>query len=115
MSEIRLAIIGAGIIADAHLAAAAASKRVKIVAVVEPVQERRQALAQRAGATPFADLNALLQDKNARATVDAVLICTPPSIRRELVEAALKAGLPVMVEKPLAHCVAAKRPLLLAW
>lgn len=105
MSEIGLAIIGAGIIADAHLAAAAASQRVKIVAVVEPVQERRHLLALRAGAQPFADLDALLQDHDARAAVDAVLICTPPSIRRELVEAALNAGLPVMVEKPLAHCV----------
>lgn len=112
MSEIRLAIIGAGIIADAHLAAAAASQRVKIVAVVEPVQERREALARRAGAAPFADLNTLLQDKTARAGVDAAVICTPPSIRKELVEAALKAGLPVLVEKPLAHCVSDAQELV---
>ena len=73
--------------------------------MVEPVPERRQALAQRAGAGAYPDLNALLQDKHAMSAVDAVLICTPPSIRKALVEAALGAGLPVMVEKPLAHRV----------
>lgn len=112
MSKIGIAIIGAGIIADAHVAAAAASQRVKIVAVVEPMQERRQAVAQRAGASAYADLSALLQDKNVLASVDAVLICTPPSIRKELVEAALKADLPVMVEKPLAHCVSDAQALV---
>lgn len=105
MGEISIAIIGAGIIAESHVSAALASGRVKVVAVVEPVQDRRLALAQRAGAVPFADFHALLKDPDTRAGVDAAVICTPPSIRRELVEAALSAGLPVLVEKPLAHCV----------
>lgn len=112
MSEIRIAIIGAGIIAGAHVAAAKASGRVKITAVVEPEAERRHALAKNLRAAPFADLNELLRDDKACADVDALLICTPPSIRKGLVEMALSAGLPVMVEKPLAHCVADAQDLV---
>jgi len=105
MSKKRLAIIGAGIIAEAHVAAAAESSRVAIAAVVDPVTDRSHALAQRVGAKPFASVDRLLADDKARASLDAVLICTPPSVRQEPAEAALRAGLPVMVEKPLANSV----------
>lgn len=84
----------------------------KVVAVVEPVEERRLDLAKRADATPFANLHELLEDGETRAKVGAVVICTPPSIRKELVDAALKANLPVMVEKPLAHCVSDAQALV---
>ena len=105
MSKLSLAIIGSGIIAGAHLAAAEASDRLTIRAVVDPVAERRDDLAKRAGAKPFASLDELLADAAVRATVDAVVICTPPFVREALVASALQAGLPVLVEKPLANSV----------
>ena len=105
MSEIRLAIIGAGIIAGAHLSAAEQSKRVTVTAVVDPCLDRAEALAKRAHAPCFASLDELLADGKTRAMLDAVVICTPPSVRLGPVQTALAAGIPVLVEKPLAHCV----------
>ncbi len=105
MSKIRIAIIGGGIIAGAHLAAIKASELLTVTAIVEPLAERGQALAKQSGAAYFGDFSQLLSDDQARAQVDAVLICTPPSVRIGLVEAALAANIPVLVEKPLAHKV----------
>ena len=105
MSEISIAIIGAGIIADAHLAAIKASPGLAVAAIVEPRADRRQAMAEKAGVPAFSDLDQLLNDEPARSRVEAVVICTPPSVRIGLVQAALAAGLPVLVEKPLAHKV----------
>ncbi len=103
MSDIRIAIIGAGIIADAHLAAIKASPQLAVTAIVEPNADRRQAMAEKSGAPAFSDLDQLLDDKKTRSQVDAVVICTPPSVRIALIEAALAAGLAVLAEKPLAH------------
>lgn len=105
MVKNRLAIIGSGIIAGAHVAAALESKRLSVTAVVDPEADRREKLAELAGASAFASLGDLLSDDEARSEVDAVVICTPPSIRIELVEMALSSQLPVLVEKPLAHTV----------
>lgn len=105
MSEFGIAIIGAGIIADSHAAAILSSSGLSVAAVIEPVLERREALAKKTGAPGFGDLEHLLSDTEARAKIDAVVVCTPPSVRIPLVEAALSAGIPVLVEKPLAHQV----------
>jgi len=105
MAKKKLAIIGSGIIAGAHAAAAKTSSRVDVTAVVDPIQDRRDQLAEQTGAAAFASLDDLLKDTQAGPQVDAVVVCTPPSIRLELIEAALSAGLPVLVEKPLAHTV----------
>lgn len=105
MVKKRLAIIGSGIIAEAHVAAALESERLTVTAVADPLAERREKLAKLAGASAFSSLDDLLSNDKARAEVDAAVICTPPSIRIDLVEAALSQKLPVLIEKPLAHTV----------
>jgi D-galactose 1-dehydrogenase len=90
---IRIAIVGYGKIArDQHVPAIAADPSFVLAAVVSPrspadagvpvFQSTEQMLAAMAGG------------------LDAVAICTPPTVRLAVADAAFKAGLDVLLEKP---------------
>ena len=99
MSELRLGIVGAGLItARSHLPAALACPAVRVTALVDPVIERAQQLVAgaRAEITVADRLDAVLGD------VDAVLIATPNHTHADLAVAALQAGVHTLIEKPLA-------------
>lgn len=108
-----VAIIGAGGISGAHSGAiTAAGSRVVLSAVVDPHADNRHKLAERHGAQSFDSLKQFLAAHKARrVAADAVIICTPPSARVDIVGACLKAGLHVLSEKPLAHNAADARKL----
>lgn len=90
-APIRVALVGLGKIArDQHLPALAADPGFHLVATVDPC-------GADAGVPHFAGLEALLEGGLA---IDAVAVCTPPQIRYRLADAALAAGLHVLLEKP---------------
>lgn len=109
----QIGIVGAGGISNAHIGAAKASNgRVQVVAVVDPVAEQRDRVAADTGAAAFASLADLIKAiKAGSVSVHGLVICTPPSIRVKLVEAALKAKIPVLMEKPIAHSLADAKKL----
>ncbi|MFZ4575522.1 MAG: Gfo/Idh/MocA family protein [Phycisphaerales bacterium] len=108
----RLAVIGAGGISGAHSGAAKASEgRVQIVAVADPATESRNKLASAWDAHAFDSAEALLKAASAGLQVDGVVVCTPPSARLKIVADCLKAKLPVLSEKPLAHTLADAKKL----
>ncbi len=98
--RVRVGIIGTGSIADAHLYAyQKAEGRAKIAAVVDVQQDRAARAAERFGVPEImTDYRTLL----ARDDIDAVSICTPPSLHVEMSVAALAAGKHVLCEKPVA-------------
>jgi D-galactose 1-dehydrogenase len=90
---IRIAIVGYGKIAkDQHVPAIAADPRFVLAAVVSP-----RAPAD-AGVPLFPSIEAML-DAMA-GDLDAVAICTPPTVRLTVARAAFAAGLDVLLEKP---------------
>jgi myo-inositol 2-dehydrogenase/D-chiro-inositol 1-dehydrogenase len=93
---INIALIGAGGIAHRHAEGLASIDDVCVAAVVDVVPERAAHLAARCGATAYESLAACLPG------VDLVYVLTPPSSHRELAVEALRAGVPVLVEKPIA-------------
>jgi len=108
----RLAIIGAGGIANAHSAAVKASGgRLSIVAVADVDAANRQKLAESAGAQAFPGVKELLKAIKAGFGVDGAVVCTPPFARVDIVTALLKAGIPVLSEKPIAHTAADAKKL----
>lgn len=108
----RLAIIGAGGIAGAHAGAVKASgDRLTITAVVDLNAESAQKLAGDFGARSYASAAELFKANKAERFIDGVVICTPPSARIPIVELALKHGVPVLSEKPLAHTFADAKKL----
>ncbi|KXU92990.1 hypothetical protein CR51_29980 [Caballeronia megalochromosomata] len=98
MRKIRIAIVGAGLAATPHaLALNELREEVEVVAVVGRSPER---LAQFAGTYGFpvgTSFDAILKD----ATIDAILVLTPPNTHLELVEQAASAHKHVLLEKPL--------------
>jgi predicted dehydrogenase len=98
-APIGVGIIGAGGISHSHARAYQRLPDVKIVAVADIVGERARAAADQWGA-PHAFDN--VADLLALPEVEAVSVCTFNQAHRAPVIAALEAGKPVLVEKPLA-------------
>jgi D-galactose 1-dehydrogenase len=105
MNPLRIAIVGYGKIArDRHVPAIAATEGVVLSAIVDPNTSL-------SGVPHAAALDELLRNG---PPVDAVALCTPPQLRRDLAAMALAAGRHVMLEKPPGATVGEIRPLLTA-
>ncbi len=94
----RIALIGSGFIAGVHLQVLRAVPHVQVVALCDPQRERAERLAKKHGvAAAFGSLDELL----AAGVADAVHVLVPPKLHAEVAAACLRAGLHVLVEKPL--------------
>lgn len=105
MNTVRLGVIGLGNIGQLHAACLAAGQvaRAELVAVSDPVPARRE---KHSALKTFSDGEELIRSDVA----DAVIIATPHFQHTTLGMAALRAGLHVMVEKPIsAHKADAER------
>lgn len=106
MKSVRVAVVGAGHLGNYHAQKMAADARVELVAVVDPVEEKRTAIATRAGTRGVASLADVL------GTVDAVVIAAPTSLHSSLALEAIEAGCHVLVEKPITATVDEARRLV---
>ncbi|MGC8476480.1 MAG: NAD-dependent epimerase/dehydratase family protein [Acetobacteraceae bacterium] len=104
----RVALVGAGFIARAHAVALRRTEGVRIAAVIDPAAAAGQALARAEGATHFAALEAAL----AAGGFDRAHVLVPPDRHAAIAETLLRAGKPVLVEKPLAADSAAAAALV---
>lgn len=90
---IRIAIIGYGKIArDQHVPSIAADARFELAAIVSPRAPADE------GVPVFQSHEALLE--KMAGELDAVAICTPPTVRLAVARAAFQAGVDVLLEKP---------------
>lgn len=98
------AILGVGSIAlQAHVPAFQADEflreRVRLVAVVEPVEARHAAIRE---ALPDVRIYRDAADLFRSERLDFVDICAPPHVHRDLIQQAVRHGCHVLCEKPLA-------------
>ena len=111
MERVRVAVIGAGFIANYHLAALATVPLADVCAIASRSAGKAQALARRWGvALATVDVDRVLE----RADVDAVIITTPDDTHEELAIRAFKAGKAVLLQKPMATNSAACRRMIAA-
>jgi len=95
---LQVGFVGAGGVARRHVEVLNGFDDVAVVAVADPVREAAEELAAVAGgADVFADVDALL----GGAAVEALYVCVPPFAHGPPEQAALAAGIPFFVEKPL--------------
>jgi len=102
MNKFRLGIIGTGLITrDSHLPAALGLPEVEVTALIDPVMERAQQLAQTYGFSPkiAADIKDVLD------IVDGVIIATPNATHCPIALVCIDAGIHVLIEKPLANTI----------
>ena len=109
MSKTRVAVIGAGGIAGAHLRAyASQAERCQIVGVADIDEKVARSRTEEHGGQAFADGVTMLE----QLLPDAVSICTPPKFRIPFVEAAAKHGIAVLCEKPPARTLAETQAII---
>ncbi|MEK9606953.1 MAG: Gfo/Idh/MocA family oxidoreductase, partial [Gammaproteobacteria bacterium] len=103
----RLAIVGFGLIGQRHAEAIKAAPRVELMAIVEP-----EGSASRDAVDPsvavFADVTQMLED----AKPDGVIIASPTTLHISHARQCVKAGVPVLIEKPISDDLAAAQGLI---
>src|SRR5258708_7242498 len=99
-AELRAAVIGAGRLGTLHARKYSAIANIKLAHIVDIDTERAGALANEVGATPLADYRKLV------GKVDLVTIASPGVTHHEVASAMLKAGIDVLLEKPMAETLA---------
>lgn len=97
MKKVRLGVIGIGTMGRFHLSKLGELKDVELTAVCDLEPERARLAAATYPCTAYEDHRKLLQDK----VCDAVLIVTPHYAHTTIGIDALRAGLHVLVEKPI--------------
>ena len=98
MERIRTALVGCGKVGQIHAQALAAVPESEFVAVCDVDLPRATAFATRFAVKPFSDVAKMLSE----CGVQALLIATPHPLHAEPAIEAARAGVHVLVEKPLA-------------
>ncbi|MDO9145183.1 Gfo/Idh/MocA family protein [Rhodoferax sp.] len=107
MTPTRIAIAGAGTIGQVHMAVAQRSPSCTLSAIVDP-SPAAVAVARAANVPLFASLEDLL----AADRPDGVLLATPNHLHVPQALLCMEAGLPILLEKPMATTVAQGEQLL---
>jgi UDP-N-acetylglucosamine 3-dehydrogenase len=98
---INFAVIGVGNIGQHHARVASQSFRYNLVGVVDPDRMRAQVVADQLGTNAFVSIDELM----AHQELDAVSICVPTSLHKDIALDCIAKGLHVLVEKPIASTV----------
>lgn len=106
MSRLKMGVVGVGALGRHHARILSEMEGVELVAVADAHAERGRDIAAKHGARWVADYRQLLPD------VDAVSVVVPTVAHLAVAADFLRARIPVLVEKPLAHNVDAGRALV---
>ena len=101
MEKVRVALIGCGGRQNVHIGGFAELDNVEVVAVADPIEERRLAAAQKTGAQRVYKNHAELLDHESRDTLDAVCIAVEPTAHTDIEERVIDKNLPFLIEKPM--------------
>lgn len=103
----RIALVGGGIIGRMHVAAMANAPELALSALIDPMRSAAD-LAGQYGVPWYPDLETAL----AAARPDGVLVASPNETHLPLARLCLKAGIPVLLEKPPANSIDEARELV---
>jgi len=102
MEKIKTAIIGCGKVGHLHAKALQTAPESMFVAVCSRNKERRDLFARQYGVQAFENVEEMMAD----AGIQSLHVCTPHPAHAESAVKALRAGVHVLVEKPLASNLA---------
>ena len=101
MKKVRIAVAGAGMIGLRHIDEIGNSQGAELACIIDPSRQVVE-VAQRAGVSLYESLAACF----AQETPDGVILATPNSMHAGQGLECIAAGVPVLVEKPIAHTLA---------
>ena len=101
MEKLRIGLIGCGGRSGAHQSSFEKMDNVRIVAVADPIEERRLKAANRFSCTRIYKNHTELYDNESADTLDAVVICIEPTAHTDTETRAIELGIPFLVEKPM--------------
>ena len=111
MGQLRIGIIGAGVMGADHARILAAGiAGAELSGVQDADGARAGSVAASCGGRVFDSAQALIGDP----AIDAVMVCAPDAVHAPLALACIAAGKPVLVEKPLAASLEAARGIIAA-
>jgi predicted dehydrogenase len=99
-SRLRVAVVGVGYLGKHHARILSSMPGVELAAVVDTNMKHATEVAAEYGTRP------MLEVRELGGRVDAVTIAVPTDIHREIALPFLRAGVPVLVEKPMARNLA---------
>jgi predicted dehydrogenase len=94
---VKVAFIGTGGIAGAHLNNLKTFEDVEFVAMCDVVEDKAKARADEFGGKPYTDYKKMFDEVD----MDALYICTPPFAHGEQERLACEKGVPMFIEKPI--------------
>ncbi|MDA8125528.1 MAG: Gfo/Idh/MocA family oxidoreductase [Deltaproteobacteria bacterium] len=106
MKEIRIGVVGIGHLGSYHLQKYAQIEGCRIVGVADEMPERAREAAERYGCKAFTNFSELAE------SVDAVSVAVPTGAHYEVASVFLKAGVDVLLEKPISVTLAEADALL---
>ncbi|MDA8258262.1 MAG: Gfo/Idh/MocA family oxidoreductase [Betaproteobacteria bacterium] len=101
MNQVRIAVAGAGLIGLRHIEEIERSPACRLAAIVD-VSPKAAEVARAAGVPLYASLAELLVEDRP----DGVILATPNQLHVEHGLACIAAGIPTLIEKPVAHNLA---------
>jgi predicted dehydrogenase len=108
MTRLKVAVIGCGHLGTIHARLLAARTDVELVAVVDPMHESRQRVAEAHGCRALAEPQELV------GLVDAVVVAAPTCLHAAVSLPLLSQGLDLLIEKPIAADVREARQITAA-
>jgi predicted dehydrogenase len=102
-----LAVVGAGLVGKRHVAAIAETADAVLACIVDPSEDAR-VYAEETGAPWYPNLAAMIGEEGP----DGVILATPNQLHVEHGLECVAAGIPMLVEKPIADDVASARQLV---
>jgi predicted dehydrogenase len=105
--KVRLAVLGAGLIGKRHIQYVLAEPRAELLAVVDPMPLGQQ-IAQESGVKWFPSFAAMIETDRP----DGIIVATPNQVHIANGLEAVAAGVPALIEKPIADDIAAGEKLI---
>ncbi|MCA9036068.1 MAG: Gfo/Idh/MocA family oxidoreductase, partial [Planctomycetaceae bacterium] len=96
MSKLRIAVIGVGALGQHHARILSAFDDVQLTAVVDANQQQGEKVASERNTQWYPDATSILEE------VDAAVLAVPTVLHHGLATQFLQAGVPLLIEKPLA-------------
>jgi UDP-N-acetylglucosamine 3-dehydrogenase len=108
-TPVRVGVVGVGVMGSNHARVFADMPGVQLIGVADPDREQCDRVAGPLGCAAVGDIDELLA-----LGVDALTIAAPTHLHRDLALSAIKRGVHVLVEKPIAPSVSEGRAIIAA-